>query len=69
MNFSVREIETYEIQYLCHLQYHEIEKNFIHENEIDSSLEDLPDCEDLKCTERHANKMCPRKCGKHGKKN
>jgi len=46
-------------------KYHEIEKNFIHENEIDSSLEDLPDCEDLKCTERHANKMCPRKCGKH----
>ena len=25
---------------------------------------------DLKqCTGRHANEMCPRKCGKHGKKN
>jgi len=46
-------------------KYHEIEKNMMNENEVYLSLADSEDCTSLDCSEKHANKRCPRKCGKH----
>ena len=57
------------IKFRNFFQYHEIEKNMMNENEVDLSLADAEECNTLDCNEKYANKRCPRKCGKHGKKN
>ena len=64
--FTVKPL--FKLSHFKYFQYHEIEKNMMNENEVYLSLADSEDCTSLDCSEKYANKRCPRKCGKHGKK-